>query len=302
MAAYAEGLNVLAPGRHRPREPRQGRRDRAAHPPAVLPVRPRPAGDHRGVAAGQRGRVVAARSHRRRVRRRPAARRVRRAGQRLRRGPLDRPGRDRRRACRCRCSRRRCSSGSNHAGAGNWRTRCCRPCATSSVATSRRSRHDEPPISRRPRCVEADALVLFGATGDLSKRKLFPALYHLERHGRLNVPVIGVARSDWTDEGFRQHAHDSMLAADPDAPARIIESVCARLDLIQGDYARSGDVAGAGATPSPATGRRTPCSTWRSRRRRSRSWPARSPRSGSTPRAASSSRSRSGATWPRRWS
>ena len=62
-----------------------------------------------------------------------------------------------------------------------------------------------------------DALVLFGATGDLSKRKLFPALYHLERHGRLGVPVIGVARSDWTDEGFRQHAHDSVLASIPDA-------------------------------------------------------------------------------------
>ena len=84
---------------------------------------------------------------------------------------------------------------------------------------------------------EADALVLFGATGDLSKRKLFPALYHLERHGRLQVPVIGVARSDWTDEGFRQHAHDSVLAAVPDAPARVTEALMARLDLIQGDYA-----------------------------------------------------------------
>ena len=51
----------------------------------------------------------------------------------------------------------------------------------------------------------ADALVLFGATGDLAKRKLFPALYHLERHGTLKVPVIGVARSDWTDEAFCQN-------------------------------------------------------------------------------------------------
>jgi len=41
----------------------------------------------------------------------------------------------------------------------------------------------------------ADALVLFGATGDLAKRKLFPALYHLERRGRLELPVIGVGRS-----------------------------------------------------------------------------------------------------------
>jgi glucose-6-phosphate 1-dehydrogenase len=83
---------------------------------------------------------------------------------------------------------------------------------------------------------KADALVLFGATGDLSKRKLFPALYRMEEHGSLNVPVVGVARSDWTDEGFRQHAHDSILGAIPEAKASVIESLLARLDLIQGDY------------------------------------------------------------------
>ena len=69
----------------------------------------------------------------------------------------------------------------------------------------------------------ADALVLFGATGDLSKRKLFPALYRMEDHGHLQVPVIGVARSDWNDDGFRQHAHDSILASIPDAKAAVIE-------------------------------------------------------------------------------
>ena len=84
---------------------------------------------------------------------------------------------------------------------------------------------------------EADVLVLFGATGDLSKRKLFPSLYNLERDGRLHVPVIGVARSDWSDEGFRQHAHDAILATRPDAMAAVIDSLCARLDLVAGDYA-----------------------------------------------------------------
>ena len=83
----------------------------------------------------------------------------------------------------------------------------------------------------------ADALVLFGATGDLSRRKLFPALYHMEGHGTLKVPVIGVARSDWTDDAFRQHAHDSIIAAIPDAKAAVIDALLARLDLIQGDYA-----------------------------------------------------------------
>jgi glucose-6-phosphate 1-dehydrogenase len=83
---------------------------------------------------------------------------------------------------------------------------------------------------------KADALVLFGATGDLSKRKLYPALYYMELHGSLDVPVVGVARSDFTDDDFRRHAHDSILAAIPDAQASTIESLLARLDLIQGDY------------------------------------------------------------------
>src|SRR4051794_19629632 len=82
----------------------------------------------------------------------------------------------------------------------------------------------------------ADALVLFGATGDLAKRKLFPALYHLERHGSLKVPVIGVARSDWTDTAFCENAHDAIIAAIPDAKASVIDSLMKRLDLIQGDY------------------------------------------------------------------
>ncbi len=89
-------------------------------------------------------------------------------------------------------------------------------------------------VAQQPK---ADALVLFGATGDLSKKKLFPALYRMEEHGLLNVPVVGVARSDWNDDAFRQHAHDSIIAAVPDAKASVIESLLARLDLIQGDYA-----------------------------------------------------------------
>jgi glucose-6-phosphate 1-dehydrogenase len=82
----------------------------------------------------------------------------------------------------------------------------------------------------------ADALVLFGATGDLAKRKLFPALYHLERHGSLKVPVIGVARSDWTAEAFCNNARAAILAAVPDADPAIVEAVMARLDLVRGDY------------------------------------------------------------------
>ena len=83
---------------------------------------------------------------------------------------------------------------------------------------------------------EADALVLFGATGDLAQRKLFPSLYRLERSGALHVPVIGVARSDWDTEGFRTHARESIERHIPDSDPAIIDSLCARMELIQGDY------------------------------------------------------------------
>ena len=83
----------------------------------------------------------------------------------------------------------------------------------------------------------ADALVLFGATGDLAKRKLFPALYHLQRTGVLDVPVIGVARSDWTDDDFCRHAREAIIAADEHADVKVVDPLMDRLDLIQGDYA-----------------------------------------------------------------
>jgi len=82
----------------------------------------------------------------------------------------------------------------------------------------------------------ADALVLFGATGDLAKRKLFPALYQLVRRGELKVPVVGVARSDWTDDDFRAHARQSVLDNVKEPDEDVVRDMCGRLDLIQGDY------------------------------------------------------------------
>ena len=88
-----------------------------------------------------------------------------------------------------------------------------------------------------PPKTRADALVLFGATGDLSKRKLFPAIYNMVKHGRLDVPIIGVARDNWTDETFCQHATDAMNAnvANPDPV--IVSQAAKGLDLVAGDYA-----------------------------------------------------------------
>ena len=49
----------------------------------------------------------------------------------------------------------------------------------------------------------SDALVLFGATGDLAFKQIFPALYAMARRGRLDFPVIGIARPAWTDDQLR---------------------------------------------------------------------------------------------------
>ena len=89
----------------------------------------------------------------------------------------------------------------------------------------------------------ADALVLFGATGDLAKRKLFPALYHLERRGRLELPVIGVGRSPWDHSDLRDYARKAVEAAtkatdepvDEDALNRLID----RLHMVSGEYAEA---------------------------------------------------------------
>lgn len=59
----------------------------------------------------------------------------------------------------------------------------------------------------------ADALVLFGATGDLARKKLFPALYHLAAARRLGVPVVGGAVSDWDDTRLRAYAAEAVQAA-----------------------------------------------------------------------------------------
>jgi glucose-6-phosphate 1-dehydrogenase len=78
----------------------------------------------------------------------------------------------------------------------------------------------------------ADALVLFGITGDLARKKLFPALYELERDGRLDVPVLGVARSHWDDEDLRGRVREAL----PDGDGEVLDRLCARLGFQRGQY------------------------------------------------------------------
>jgi glucose-6-phosphate 1-dehydrogenase len=82
----------------------------------------------------------------------------------------------------------------------------------------------------------ADALVFFGATGDLAYKKVFPALYGMARHRHLDVPVVAVAKSGWTLEQLRARAEESVERAtarvDREALARLLRT----LAYVDGDY------------------------------------------------------------------
>jgi glucose-6-phosphate 1-dehydrogenase len=81
----------------------------------------------------------------------------------------------------------------------------------------------------------SDVLVVFGATGDLAYKKIFPSLQSMVRRGHLNVPVIGVAKSGWNLEQFRQRARDSIQKHgefDPQAFDRLSKL----LRYVDGDY------------------------------------------------------------------
>ena len=82
----------------------------------------------------------------------------------------------------------------------------------------------------------SDALVFFGATGDLAYKKIFPALQAMAKRGRLDVPVIGVAKSNWTLDQLLERAKNSVTeygGLDPSAFKILTE----RLRYVDGDYA-----------------------------------------------------------------
>ena len=84
--------------------------------------------------------------------------------------------------------------------------------------------------------MKADALVLFGATGDLAKKKLFPALYDLEELDELDVKIFGVASSKWTQEVFRENVETAIRARKPDADEKVLGKLLNEMQLLVGDY------------------------------------------------------------------
>ncbi|HNQ74458.1 MAG TPA: glucose-6-phosphate dehydrogenase [Verrucomicrobiota bacterium] len=81
----------------------------------------------------------------------------------------------------------------------------------------------------------SDALVFFGATGDLAHKKIFPALQAMVRRGTLKVPVIGVAKSGWNLDQLKARARDSVEKhGGLDAPA--FAKLCQLLRYVDGDF------------------------------------------------------------------
>ncbi len=88
----------------------------------------------------------------------------------------------------------------------------------------------------RVQATDSDALVLFGVTGDLAHKQIFPALYEMVRRGALRVPVIGVASSDWTIAELRQHARSSIAESGLTVDRHVLTRLLALLKYVDGGY------------------------------------------------------------------
>lgn len=83
--------------------------------------------------------------------------------------------------------------------------------------------------------IPSDALVFFGASGDLAYKKVFPAIQNLIKHGHLDAPIVGVAKSGWSLSQLISQARDSLAThggVDEKAFAKMVE----RLRYVDGDY------------------------------------------------------------------
>ena len=240
MAAYAEGLDILRHANVGKQTHDDRRRDDAAARSRALPVRPQPARRRRGLAAGQRDRLVAARPDGDGPAQGPRAVGLRGPRLRLGRGALDDQGGDRRGGA---------GAGAHHgalralqlARRGRLRGQAALGDALrSSAATSRKPPASEPPADSRAIPGErwrsqSDALVFFGATGDLAYKKIFPALQAMVKRGHLDVPVIGVAKAGWDLDQLKARARDS-LEKHGGVDEAAFAKLCGLLRYVDGDY------------------------------------------------------------------
>lgn len=81
----------------------------------------------------------------------------------------------------------------------------------------------------------SDALVFFGATGDLAYKKIFPSLQAMVKRGTLDIPVVGVARAGWSLDQFRARAQDS-IEKHGGVDRAAFDKLCGLLRYVDGDY------------------------------------------------------------------
>ena len=82
----------------------------------------------------------------------------------------------------------------------------------------------------------SDTLVLFGATGDLAHKKIFPALYALVARGMLNEPIIGIAFEDWDIGQLQARARDGITKAIGTIDEEVFAKLASLLRYVSGDY------------------------------------------------------------------
>src|SRR6201988_3135933 len=83
---------------------------------------------------------------------------------------------------------------------------------------------------------KSDALLFFGATGDLAYKKIFPSLQAMLKRGHLDVPVIGVAKAGWTLDQLKARVRDS-LEKHGDVDTAAFDKLTGLLRYVDGDYA-----------------------------------------------------------------
>ncbi len=86
----------------------------------------------------------------------------------------------------------------------------------------------------------SDALVLFGVTGDLAHKLIFPALYAMAKRGALDFPLIGVASSPWSLAQLKKHATEGIKNAGRIDDRKALNDLLSRLQYVQGDYNDAG--------------------------------------------------------------
>jgi glucose-6-phosphate 1-dehydrogenase len=91
-------------------------------------------------------------------------------------------------------------------------------------------------VTAMTRSQDADALVIFGITGDLARKMTFQALYLLERRGVLTCPLVGVAMQDLSDDDLRGRARDAIVAAGTTVDDETFARLAGRMRYVRGDF------------------------------------------------------------------